>query len=83
MHRSPLVRRHLADRAVAEDSRVVHQDVEPAPFLADPLHHRLDGRRIAHVGGLDEGVAGALGVQLVAEGLGIPVDLALGQVRDG
>src|SRR5206468_10544571 len=41
--------RHLLDRAVADDSGIVHENIETAALVADLHHHRFDLLRLCHV----------------------------------
>jgi len=41
-HGLPLLERHLGDRPITQDSRVVHEDIETAPLFLDRTHHGGD-----------------------------------------
>ena len=79
--RVPFVERHLADRSVAKDPGVVDQDIEPAPFVADAIHHRLDGPGVADISNPDNGTATAQGIAFINNPLRFLGDLAAGRVR--
>ena len=55
---------HVPDRGVADDARVVHEDVELAELVDGLLHHRARRVEVGHVGEVRDRHAAALGDQL-------------------
>ncbi len=75
-HGVPLLLRHVHEHAVAEDPRVVHEDVEPAVAVDRPLHELLGRAEVGHVRVARHRLA-AVGHDLVDDLLGRACVLAL------
>ncbi|MNT62838.1 hypothetical protein D3C72_2005990 [compost metagenome] len=55
-HDPEFLQAHLGEALVAQDARVVHQDIDTAPARHGRVHHRLDLARVGHIGAVRAGV---------------------------
>ena len=63
--RVPFLGREVLDRRDVLDAGIVDEDVGPAELVGAALHHRLDRRRVGHVGAVvDRAELAALALDL-------------------